>query len=131
MVTTIYGFRDSVPVLKINQTFQQYSAPIQAIATRREQPTRNSFDTLKTVYTYSKCIINQLWYCWEIFQPIFVVKKAKFDWFYEWFSYSYLQCERVGGILKCWVEMNVLCIVDQDHQWWVIPVDHTSKFKVI
>ena len=33
--------------------------------------------------------------------------------------------------LKSWVEMNVLCIVDQDHQWWVIAADHTSKFKVI
>ena len=29
------------------------------------------------------------------------------------------------------VEMNVLCIVDQGHQWWVIAVDHTSKFEVI
>ena len=32
--------------------------------------------------------------------------------------------------LKSWVEMNVLCIVDEDHQWWVIAVDHTSKFEV-
>ena len=31
------------------------------------------------------------------------------------------------GELKSWVEINVLCIVDQDHQWWVIAVDHTSK----
>ena len=27
--------------------------------------------------------------------------------------------------------MNVLCIVDQDHQRWVIEEDHTSKFKAI
>ena len=27
--------------------------------------------------------------------------------------------------------MNVLCIVDQDHQCGVVAVDHTSKFKVI
>ena len=33
--------------------------------------------------------------------------------------------------LKRWVEMNVLCIIDEDHQWWVIVVDHTNKFKVI
>ena len=33
--------------------------------------------------------------------------------------------------LKSWVEMNILCIADQDHQWWVIAVDHTSNFKVI
>ena len=33
--------------------------------------------------------------------------------------------------LKSLVEMNVLCIVEKDHQWWVIAVDHTSKFKVI
>ena len=26
---------------------------------------------------------------------------------------------------------NVISIVDQDHQWWVVAVDHTSKFKVI
>ena len=33
--------------------------------------------------------------------------------------------------LKIWVEMNVLYIFDQDHQWSVIAVDHTSKFKAI
>ena len=27
--------------------------------------------------------------------------------------------------------MNVLCIAEEDHQWKVIAVDHTSKFKVI
>ena len=27
--------------------------------------------------------------------------------------------------------MDVLCIVDQDHQKWAIAVDHSSKFKVI
>ena len=27
--------------------------------------------------------------------------------------------------------MIVLCTIDQDHQWWVIAVDHTSKFIVI
>ena len=26
--------------------------------------------------------------------------------------------------------MNLLCIVDEDHQWWVIAVDHTSKSEV-
>ena len=43
-------------------------------------------------------------------------------------------CKVKGTIsrkLKSWVEMNVICIVDEDHQWWVISVDHTSKFKVI
>ena len=29
------------------------------------------------------------------------------------------------------VEMNLLCIVDHDHQRWVIVEDHTSKFKTI
>ena len=43
----------------------------------------------------------------------------------------YLQCERVSRKLKSWVEMNVLCIVDQDHQRSMIAVDHTSKFKAI
>ena len=33
--------------------------------------------------------------------------------------------------LKGWEEMKVLCINDQDHQWWVIAVDHTNKFKAI
>ena len=27
------------------------------------------------------------------------------------------------------VEMNVLCIFDQDHHWRMIAVDHNSKFK--
>ena len=40
-------------------------------------------------------------------------------------------CSEISKIqLKGWVEMNVLCIVDQDYQWWVISVDHTSKCKV-
>ena len=43
----------------------------------------------------------------------------------------YLQCEWVEEKLKSWVEMNVFCIVNQNHQWWVIAVDDTSKFKVI
>ena len=42
-----------------------------------------------------------------------------------------LQCEMVGGSWKVEVEMNVPCIVDQDHQWLIIAGDHTSKFKVI
>ena len=34
--------------------------------------------------------------------------------------------------MKSWVEMNVLYIVDQDHQRWVIQEDHTtSKCKAI
>ena len=37
------------------------------------------------------------------------------------------EVEKLGRL----VEMNVLCIVDHDHQWWVIVVDHTSKFEVI
>ena len=38
----------------------------------------------------------------------------------------YLQCEKVG---ISWVEINVLWIVDQDHQWWVIAVENTNKLK--
>ena len=33
--------------------------------------------------------------------------------------------------LKSWIEMNVLCIVDQEHQRWVIVEDNTIKFKAI
>ena len=33
--------------------------------------------------------------------------------------------------MESWVEMNVLCIVDQDHQWLGVAVGHTSKFKAI
>ena len=33
--------------------------------------------------------------------------------------------------MKSWIEMNVLCIVDEDHQCGVIALDRTSKFKVI
>ena len=35
----------------------------------------------------------------------------------------YLECESS-------VEMHVLCIGDL-YQWWVIAVDHNSKFKTI
>ena len=46
-----------------------------------------------------------------------------------WFNFVndlYLQCEKVG---RSWVEINVLWIIDQDHQWWVIAVENTSKLK--
>ena len=33
--------------------------------------------------------------------------------------------------LESWVEINVLCIVDQDHQWLEVAVGHTSKFKAM
>ena len=49
-------------------------------------------------------------------------------WFYEWFILARWKGWRK---LKSWVEINVLCIIDQDHQWWLIAVDHASKFKVI
>ena len=53
-------------------------------------------------------------------------------WWILWMVYACSmkgleEVEKLGRL----VEMNVLCIVDQDHQWWVIAVDHTSKFKVI
>ena len=47
-------------------------------------------------------------------------------------SYSSFQCQTFGGSWKVeneWVEMNVLCIADQDHHWQVIAVDHISKCK--
>ena len=45
---------------------------------------------------------------------------------------TYLQCERAGGNRKVgWVEINALCIADQNHQWWGIIIDHISKFKPI
>ena len=52
--------------------FEQHSILTQAIATRRKQcrckqPISNSFETLKTVYTYSNCTINPLLYCWKSF----------------------------------------------------------------
>ena len=37
------------------------------------------------------------------------------------------EVEKLGRV----VEMNVLCISDQDHQWFEIAVDHASKFEVI
>ena len=53
-------------------------------------------------------------------------------WLISWMVYAcnvegLEKVEKLGSL----VEMNVLCIVDQDHQWWVIAVDHTSKFEVI
>ena len=51
---------------------------------------------------------------------------GKCDWFYECFILAMWKgCRKLTN----WVEMNVLCIVDQDHQWWVIAVEHTSKFQ--
>ena len=61
-----------ISAIRIRKKFEQHPIPIQAIATRPEQcwwkkPTSNSFETLKTVYTYSNCMINQLLYCWNNF----------------------------------------------------------------
>ena len=39
--------------------------------------------------------------------------------------------EEVGKMGKKESEVNVSCIVDQDHQIWAIAVDHSSKFKDI
>ena len=50
-----------------------------------------------------------------------------------WMVYtsSVEEVQRAGESQEKWVEINVLCTVDQDHQWWVIAVDHTSKFKAM
>ena len=53
-----------------------------------------------------------------------------FDSFYEWLPHAMWKGPRK---LKRWVELNVLCnfIVDQDHQRWVIALDHLSKSEDI
>ena len=45
----------------------------------------------------------------------------------------YMQSERARESWKDGKEseVNVYCIVDQDHQIWAIAVDHSSKFKDI
>ena len=48
--------------------------------------------------------------------------------FYEWFI---LAMWKEWKKFKSWVEMNVLCIVDQYHYRWVTRLDHTSKCKAI
>ena len=48
-----------------------------------------------------------------------------------WMVYTCAAMGKGWRKLKSWGEMNVLWITDQDHQWRVIAVDHTSKFKVI
>ena len=53
---------------------------------------------------------------------------SKIDWFFEWFIVTVWKGWRK---LNSWAEINVLCIVDQDHQRWVITLDHTSKFEAI
>ena len=53
---------------------------------------------------------------------------AKCHWFSELFILTMWKGWRK---LKSWVEINVHCIVDQDYQWSVVAVDHSSKFKVI
>ena len=47
----------------------------------------------------------------------------------DFISGLYLQCEGWRK-LKSWVvEMNVLCIADQDHQWLVIAVGTPVSLK--
>ena len=43
----------------------------------------------------------------------------------------YLQYERAWRYWKDGYEVNVLCIVDQDHQRPMIAVNHFMKFKGI
>ena len=42
------------------------------------------------------------------------------------YTYNVKELEEIDKLGR-----NECCIVDQDHQWWVIAVDHTSKFKTI
>ena len=60
-------------VIRIRKNLSNISLLSNLVAiTRREQcwckqPTLNSFETLKTVYTYSNCTINRLLYYWKSF----------------------------------------------------------------
>ena len=53
-------------------------------------------------------------------------------WLTLWMVYT-CNLKELGEVEKLGrlVEMNVLCIVDQNHLWWVIAVDHNSKFEFI
>ena len=52
-------------------------------------------------------------------------KYSQLNWFYTWNMKGLKEVERLG------LEINVLCLVDQDHQKWVIAVDYNNKFKAI
>ena len=63
---TIYGFRDSLPVFKMDDCYWD-AQKIRAIARYKvravcwcKQPTSNSFETLQTVYNYSNCMIKSI-----------------------------------------------------------------------
>ena len=43
----------------------------------------------------------------------------------------YFYCERAWGSWKDGKKVNLLCVVDQDHQRWGIEADYSSKFKAI
>ena len=43
----------------------------------------------------------------------------------------YMQCERAQGSWKDGQKVNVLCIINQNHQRWAIVVGQSSKLKDI
>ena len=96
-----------------------------------------SYNPLQTALKHLKLyILAQI--VWEISYYIAdkclvsICSKISEIWLILWMVYacSVKGLEEVEKLSRL-VEMNVLCIADQDHQWWVIAVDHTSKFKVI
>ena len=81
-----------------------------------KQPTENSFQSSNCIYLlklYDKSVIILLT---NVLANI--CSKISNIWLILWMVYT---CN-VKGKLKNWVEMNILCTTDQDHQWWVITV---------
>ena len=67
--------------------------------------------------------------CWQILLTNICSEISKIR-LILWMVYT-CNVKGVEQIKKCLVEMNVLCSTDQDHQWWVIAVYCSSKFKAI
>ena len=134
---TIHGFRDSVPVLKIHSIrnnlsnfpflFKRYETRTVAMYTTHSKQFSNTSNCMYLLILYEESIIVFL-------ANVLVQIRSEISkiWLILWMVYT-CNLKELGEVEKLGrlVEMNVLCIVDQDHQWWVIAVDHTSKFKVI
>ena len=92
---------------------------------------------LQTVFKHFKLyrlaqIVWEINYCMLTNVLVNICSEISKIWLILWMVYACKkkgleEVEKLGRL----VEMNILCIVDQDYQWWVIAVDHTSKFEVI
>ena len=117
------------------QQFDQLSIPIQAIRgensvlmyTTHSKQLSNTSNCMYLLKLYKKSIIVLLTNV-----LVNICSEISKIWLILWMVYACKvkgleEVETLGRL----VEMNVLCISDQDHQWCEIAVNHASKFEVI